>query len=240
MFNELIYLNCILNLFGLSIDTNNTLYARRRKGRKVYITDNLNYIFNLIELDLNIWDSGFKTGGEFITYLESSPYYNSTFASHRSVLPLEIREIITSRPTINNSKSFSKDYVRSLYPENNSLDLYLQDNAKREELNKMLHIKRLSSILPEVCYGDLHRFKNFIKRNKVKINWDSDLKEMYIKYNFLFSHDLIKGPLLKAKNALNNIRQYQKDQLEFGTEGCVNKYFSDVVGDWLENFEEIN
>lgn len=46
------------------------------------------------------------------------------------------------------------------------------------------------------------------------------------------------SPTERAKQALNSMRQYQKDWEELGVDR-VHKYFTDVEGDWLENWKPI-
>jgi len=54
----------------------------------------------------------------------------------------------------------------------------------------------------------------------------------------IFSFGEIADPVEKARAALRAVRQYQQDWQELGTDR-VYKYFDDVEGDWLENFDEI-
>lgn len=52
----------------------------------------------------------------------------------------------------------------------------------------------------------------------------------------IFYIDPNLDPLEQAKLALEASRQYQRDRIELGVEGRVNKYFDDVEGDWLEDW----
>ena len=54
----------------------------------------------------------------------------------------------------------------------------------------------------------------------------------------IFSFGEIADPVEKARAALRAVRQYQQDWQELGTDR-VYKYFDDVEGDWLENFDSI-
>ncbi|WP_072619874.1 ImmA/IrrE family metallo-endopeptidase [Spirulina major] len=56
--------------------------------------------------------------------------------------------------------------------------------------------------------------------------------------NNIFSFSESTDPLEKARAALRAVRQYQQDWQEHGVDR-VHKYFDDVEGDWLENFDEI-
>lgn len=57
--------------------------------------------------------------------------------------------------------------------------------------------------------------------------------------NNIFSFGEIADPVEKARAALHAVRQYQQDWQEHGVDR-VHKYFDDVEGDWLENFEAIS
>lgn len=55
----------------------------------------------------------------------------------------------------------------------------------------------------------------------------------------IFSSGENSDPIEKARAALHAVRQYQQDWQEHGVDR-VHKYFDDVEGDWLENFEAIS
>ncbi|MGB3517401.1 MAG: hypothetical protein WBA43_13185, partial [Elainellaceae cyanobacterium] len=52
----------------------------------------------------------------------------------------------------------------------------------------------------------------------------------------LFSFGESSDPVEKARAALRAVRQYQQDWQEHGTDR-VHKYFDDVEGNWLEEFD---
>lgn len=55
----------------------------------------------------------------------------------------------------------------------------------------------------------------------------------------IFSFGESSDPMEKAKAALRAVRQYQQDWQDHGVDR-VHKYFDDVEGGWLENFDEIS
>ena len=55
----------------------------------------------------------------------------------------------------------------------------------------------------------------------------------------IFSFGENSDPIEKARAALHAVRQYQQDWQEHGVDR-IHKYFDDVEGDWLENFEAIS
>lgn len=55
----------------------------------------------------------------------------------------------------------------------------------------------------------------------------------------IFSFSEISDPVERARAALRAMQQYQQDWEEYGVDR-VHKYFNDVEGDWLENFESIS
>lgn len=54
--------------------------------------------------------------------------------------------------------------------------------------------------------------------------------------NSVFSLGEVAGPVEKARAALRAVRQYQQDWQGHGV-SRVHKYFDDVEGDWLEDFD---
>ena len=55
----------------------------------------------------------------------------------------------------------------------------------------------------------------------------------------IFSFGGSADPVENARVALRAVRQYQQDWQGQGI-NRVHKYFDDVEGDWLENFDEIS
>jgi hypothetical protein len=181
MFNNIKYLACILNLFRLKIHADGSLLFTRKHGKLIKLTQNITEVFNLIELDIDRWNKGFESALELVTYLESSPFYNSVFAQHRSILPEEVRLTIYSRPAIINSKSLTKEELISLYP-------IIKESigpaiTPKKEINKILHYKRLTNLLPEISEEDLYKFRGYIKRSNIKVDWKTDLVELYENYD---------------------------------------------------------